>query len=660
MAEVKVTIEEPTITNEIEEIPIRVFAAKGDPGQDGEDGFSPTVETSKTGRTTTITITDVNGEHTATILDGADGTGSGDMSKATYDQNNSGVVDNAEKVNDHTVEDDVPSGFFSGSSTSSYEGTSITLANAIRLKSVGLKGDTYQQICTGKNIFKAVSRAASSGITTTVNSNNSITVSGTATASGVNLTASFYIPSSVPAGTSFTLSFANTAPCTVRAYLGGGWAQVTSGNKSATATTTTNGTYVYLGAIMTSGTNYNFTLNDIQVEINSTATSYEPFSGGAPAPAPDYPQTVQAVTGTQTIAVRENLNLFDQSTVAAGDIRGLSPTTRLCSKQALWLTAGTYTISTNAPSPLRYAVTVNTVGSPFLATYPSYVLDSGWKNSASYTFTTNRDGWVVVLFSKDNNATLTVDDVQAYQWQIEIGETATSYQPYRLNTYTVNLGTTELCKMGDYQDYIYKSGDDWYIHKATAKATLGNLTWSYSDTSTSNVYRMYTSGLSGVYVPPANNATLPIFKCTHFSATTANDSYSRTVGVASNAGGTAVYIYSPDYTTTSSPASFKTWLTDNNVALYYALKTNTETKITDTTLIGQLEALAGASISNGSAMKADGTLPAILTVEALINSRNGIIEAIGLGGTTYTAGTGIDITNGVISCTFADGDTEEY
>lgn len=28
--------------------------------------------------------------------------------------------------------------------------------------------------------------------------------------------------------------------------------------------------------------------------------------------------------------------------------------------------------------------------------------------------------------------------------------------------------------------------------------------------------------------------------------------------------------------------------------------------------------------------------------------------------TTYTAGTGISITNGVISCTFADGDTENY
>jgi len=32
----------------------------------------------------------------------------GDMLKSVYDSNNNGIVDNAEKVNDHTVESDVP------------------------------------------------------------------------------------------------------------------------------------------------------------------------------------------------------------------------------------------------------------------------------------------------------------------------------------------------------------------------------------------------------------------------------------------------------------------------------------------------------------------------------------------------------------------------
>lgn len=75
----------------------------------GDDGFSPTVETSKSGKVTTITITDEQGPHVATILDGEDGTAaSGDMKKEVYDINDNGIVDNAEKVNNHTVEKDVP------------------------------------------------------------------------------------------------------------------------------------------------------------------------------------------------------------------------------------------------------------------------------------------------------------------------------------------------------------------------------------------------------------------------------------------------------------------------------------------------------------------------------------------------------------------------
>ena len=45
----------------------------GPAGQDGNDGFSPVVSTSKSGKTTTVTITDADGEKTATILDGDDG-----------------------------------------------------------------------------------------------------------------------------------------------------------------------------------------------------------------------------------------------------------------------------------------------------------------------------------------------------------------------------------------------------------------------------------------------------------------------------------------------------------------------------------------------------------------------------------------------------------
>ena len=59
--------------------------AQGIQGVQGEPGYSPTVAISKTGKVTTVTITDENGDHVFKINDGQDGTGSGDMHTSTYD-----------------------------------------------------------------------------------------------------------------------------------------------------------------------------------------------------------------------------------------------------------------------------------------------------------------------------------------------------------------------------------------------------------------------------------------------------------------------------------------------------------------------------------------------------------------------------------------------
>ena len=104
----------------------------GTPGTDGTDGFSPIITTEKQGKVTTLTIVDAEGTKTATILDGNDGSGTGDMLKATYDQNNNGIVDNAEKVNNHTVQSDVPSdAVFTDTTYTAGTGIEITSGNVI-------------------------------------------------------------------------------------------------------------------------------------------------------------------------------------------------------------------------------------------------------------------------------------------------------------------------------------------------------------------------------------------------------------------------------------------------------------------------------------------------------------------------------------------------
>lgn len=105
---------------------------KGDTGETGSDGFSPIITTSKQGKVTTLTIVDAEGTKTATINDGADGSGSGDMLKSTYDTNENGIVDNAEKVNNHTVDSNVPANaVFTDTTYTAGTGIEITAGNVI-------------------------------------------------------------------------------------------------------------------------------------------------------------------------------------------------------------------------------------------------------------------------------------------------------------------------------------------------------------------------------------------------------------------------------------------------------------------------------------------------------------------------------------------------
>ena len=59
--------------------------AKGDPGSAGSDGISPVVSVETISGGHRITITDAEGGQSFDVLDGASGSGSGDMTKAVYD-----------------------------------------------------------------------------------------------------------------------------------------------------------------------------------------------------------------------------------------------------------------------------------------------------------------------------------------------------------------------------------------------------------------------------------------------------------------------------------------------------------------------------------------------------------------------------------------------
>lgn len=149
-----------------------------------------------------------------------------------------------------------------------------------------------------------------------------------------------------------------------------------------------------------------------------------------------------------------------------------------------------------------------------------------------------------------------------------------------IQEFTIDLGSIELCKFGDYQDYIYKSGDDWYTHKEIEKYTFtGSENWgsvSYG-TNSWTLNNVVTFSFDANKIQIISNIAAGIAQV---DRNTAGD-YVMYSG--SNAG------FTFRNTSFTSKSEIQAATTDNYI--YHALATPTDTKITDNTLISNLNSL---------------------------------------------------------------------
>ena len=203
--------------------------------------------------------------------------------------------------------------------------------------------------------------------------------------------------------------------------------------------------------------------------------------------------------------------------------------------------------------------------------------------------------------------------------QLEVGTSSTAYQPYQNATYTIDLGATELCKIGTYQDKIYKSGGDWYVHKETGKVIIDGAYGGYN--STYNWYYCTPAQYGG---PAANSNAVTISNLFTYVTFTTFRTDTSLVGMTVESGG-----FRLRNTAFSSASDYQTWLSNNNANMYYQLATPTDTKITDATLISELEAVLNASTYGGETdieITATGTnLPAPLSLTAVNANAKGIV-----------------------------------
>lgn len=374
----------------------------------------------------------------------------------------------------------------------------------------------------------------------------------------------------------------------------------------------------------TSGSGTDITLDGTgEVTLKSIDLKGNTSQNGTPTP--EAPQDIQVVSGDNTIKV-EGKNLFDINSCPILE----------------------YAFYDGNGNPVSWAGTCGIREYIKLDENSTYAIKYNGSNNFLICFYDENKTYLSQL-TKTSGGNFTMPSTAKYirfgittvianvEWcQIEKGSTATTYEPYQSQSYPVNLGDMELCKIGTYQDYIYESNGNWFkkenIGKVVLNGSEGNWTSWYNILN--NNIGFYNTMNNIIAKGNDESSINGNAYCDKFSeATTRVSIYDGSVEKMKICGGTgnaylAIGLAKTklnDYSTKElAIASFKSWLSNNNTTLYYVLATPTTTEITDSTLINQLNNLEKAysydEQTNISQVNND--LPFIITAEAILSLKN--------------------------------------
>lgn len=462
-------------------------------------------------------------------------------------------------------------------------------------------GDITQQTYSGKNLFDVSNISAISSATTITTIDNGWEQVTTSSGYGSKITITSLSPSTTYT-LSWNISIVSGSP-RLAVWKGTGQSAsyitvngIAEGTGSTSFTTDADGTSIniwFYNAVPGAGdTKWTF----VQLEKSASATSYEPFVGGTASPNPDYPQDINVVTGEQTVKVTGKNLLNPQAVVTDSN-----DATVYITSDGQWIRfqtggkplvinnpeqkAGAFTLTAVVKSGVD---TSNVIG--FTAEYSdgttenTDAVSTTDMNEHTVTFTSNGSKTLVSLTSR--NTWVKEAFLKIVGSQLENGSTATAYEAYQGATYTVDLGNTELCKIGNYQDYIYKSGDDWYVHKEIGKVVLDG-SEGYWGQNSGNTF--YFRSFSDMKVITPSSVVSPLVS-NYYIGCSQDDLANATVdyGIALRSSTNGLAVRNKDVT---GENAIKNWFQSNNTTVYYALATPTDTKITDSTLIGQLNAI---------------------------------------------------------------------
>lgn len=456
----------------------------------------------------------------------------------------------------------------------------------------------------GKNLNRFPYASGSSrthrGVTFTANPDGSVTIKGTHDGSG---TAIYYFRDFwnyneakgviVDANTTITASITGGDGYGIRFIAEGYYSDETydqfSTTNTQTITTTAEATFngritVYAGFSSEDGV----TVYPM-IEAGSTATKFVPYSK----------QTHEINLG-KNLFDKDNARIYALNPTTNGSV--LSPLTNACSTFIPITGGDTFTVSTTNRSLLdQYASVYFISGTPDTAT--TWITRTQFGQNSSITVTAPAGATYLGMYFLYSNNQTTIANAEA-TIQIEMGSTATPYAPY--------FKPIELCKTGlnyTYSDTIAKDDDgDWSVirevgivnAKNASYTKVGNCFQSTGEFPTDRVANSSTRMTNFTY----NSVT------TNISSLLANGEFG-----FNTSGRLTLRIDS-----VQTAEDLTTWLNNNDSVIYYHLSTPTSTKITDTNLIAQLDALVNGGSEEGTTYikvsATDPNLPGLLVVEA--------------------------------------------
>jgi len=498
--------------------------------------------------------------------------------------------------------------------TETYKTAELTegqITDVIGVNDIVIKGDTEQDgeptpdspvdvnVVSGSNVINTsnknwlklpVKSGTSNGVNYTIDEKGEIILNGTLTGNRVEV---YPLSYALPNGT-YTLSKKNHKVITFKRANGQNIFYINETTQSDTQTLTDE-ILVNLVILSTQGTVFNNEVIKLQLEQGSTATTYEPHQGkelslDLPVENLFNPTLNSQTLSSGTVITKNSDNSYTMSKGSSTADLIILGTINVKEGEIYYLSDQRVGGANNISLRKGGSVLVTTETNPIV----------------KYTSTATETLNVYARYQSTSDL--------IYKPMISTKYSKT-YTPY-------GTDSIELCKIGDYQDYFYKSGSKWYLHKEMKRIKLdGSENWELRNNDGTNYCYSISSITDYMHGKLSNYGYSNMFVVG--IAYGFDDALSRGKGLwfYSTSGSNVLYLVS----TETSVANLKTWLASNNVTLYYVLETATNTEITDTTLTSQLEAIYNAPLyEETNITQENNDLPMVLDITACKDNINGI------------------------------------